>query len=169
MASWLESLFPNMPAANANVAPRAVAPSYAGIPAYSGPPPANDQANIAQLSAKVSTPDFIEMHRQDMDASARLQQQLRALQQLQTGRGPMNYDEAQLTQKGLAEQIQRTTYALNEAKRDIAARGAEIMRRNGPVGVTLNSMPMMAPPMVGHPVGLRQREQAILSRFENDN
>ena len=109
------------------------------------------------------------MHRQDMDASARLQQQLRALQQLQAGRGPMNYDEAQVSQQGLGEQIGKTTYAFNEAQRDVAARAAEIARRSGPVGVTLNSMPMMAPPMVGHPVGLRQREQAILSRFENDN
>jgi hypothetical protein len=30
------------------------------------------------------------------------------------------------------------------------------------------SFPLMAPPMVGHPTGLRDREKSILSRFEND-
>jgi hypothetical protein len=32
---------------------------------------------------------------------------------------------------------------------------------------TGGSLPLMAPPMVGHPVGLRDRESTILNRFGN--
>jgi len=28
-------------------------------------------------------------------------------------------------------------------------------------------LPLMAPPMVGHPIGLREREKSILERFGN--
>ena len=32
----------------------------------------------------------------------------------------------------------------------------------------MGGLPLMAPPMVGHPVGLRERERSILDRFENE-
>ena len=35
--------------------------------------------------------------------------------------------------------------------------------------VPVGGLPLMAPQMLGHPVGLREREKAILSRFVNDD
>jgi hypothetical protein len=95
-------------------------------------PHANDQSSIADYSARVSTPDMVELHRQDVEAVSAYEQSLRALQQLKEGRPPMNYDEAQVLQQGLDDKIQKLTYSLNQAKLDVAARAKEIERRRSP-------------------------------------
>lgn len=123
-------------------------PPFSLAPANDPSPPANDQSTPQEYMSRLSDPDLVEMHSQDVDAVGRLQQSLRALNQLQAGRPPSNYDEAQVVQSGIDDEIARHSRSLNEAQRDVALRVNEMQRRGLVSG---GGIGLPAPEMVAHP------------------
>jgi hypothetical protein len=97
---------------------------------------------------------------------ANLQQSPAQIDMLHSTNGVMQSRLDQLNQNpdhyAEAVQLQRTGQTeRQQLQANIQSNAQEIARLRG-------AMPMTAPPMVGHPTDLRQRERDILSKFENE-